>query len=167
MDTDTLLEQADQLTIRFFDWITSPAFYAQIGFVIIAIILAYSFAVFLRRNAIILREAPSAGPLLFVRSWVYQIRDLLFPLFVVIFLSISIQLSTLYVQDSLVVRVSEGLAVVPNTPATDLTGHPSISIPCGEVENLPVGLMLVGRHFEEKLVYKAAYAFEQSESNFN
>jgi Asp-tRNA(Asn)/Glu-tRNA(Gln) amidotransferase A subunit family amidase len=24
---------------------------------------------------------------------------------------------------------------------------------------------LVGRHFEEKLVYKAAYAFEQSESN--
>jgi amidase len=61
--------------------------------------------------------------------------------------------------------VSRALEMVPNTPATDLTGHPSISIPCGEVDNLPVGLMLVGRHFEEKLVYKAAYAFEQSESN--
>jgi amidase len=61
--------------------------------------------------------------------------------------------------------VSRALEMVPNTPATDLTGHPSISIPCGEVENLPVGLMLVGRPFEEKLVYKAAHAFEQSESN--
>ena len=61
--------------------------------------------------------------------------------------------------------VSRALEMVPNTPATDLTGHPSISIPCGEVDNLPVGLMLVGRHFEEKLVYKAAYAFEQSEIN--
>jgi amidase len=58
--------------------------------------------------------------------------------------------------------VSRSLEMVPNTPATDLTGHPSISIPCGMVDGLPVGLMLVGRYFEEQTIYRAAYAFEQS-----
>ena len=42
------------------------------------------------------------------------------------------------------------------------TGHPSISIPCGSSEGLPVGLMLTGRHFEEALLYRAAHAFEQA-----
>ena len=61
--------------------------------------------------------------------------------------------------------VSRSLEMVPNTPATDLTGHPSISIPCGMVDGLPVGLMLVGRYFEEKTIYRAAYAFEQSKTD--
>ena len=42
------------------------------------------------------------------------------------------------------------------------TGHPAISIPCGRIDGLPVGLMLVGRYFSEKTIYRAAYAFEQS-----
>ena len=42
------------------------------------------------------------------------------------------------------------------------TGHPAISVPCGRSENLPVGLMLVGRHWDEGTIYRAAYAIEQS-----
>ena len=42
------------------------------------------------------------------------------------------------------------------------TGHPALSLPCGRVGDLPVGLMLVGRHWEEGEIYRAAYAFEQS-----
>ena len=30
------------------------------------------------------------------------------------------------------------------------------------VDGLPVGLMLVGRHFDEETIYRAAYAFEQA-----
>jgi aspartyl-tRNA(Asn)/glutamyl-tRNA(Gln) amidotransferase subunit A len=45
----------------------------------------------------------------------------------------------------------------------DLTGQPAISIPCAFTdERLPVGLMLVGRRFDEATVLRAAHAFEQA-----
>ena len=55
------------------------------------------------------------------------------------------------------------LAFAPaaNTMPFDLTHHPAMSIPCGMSGGLPIGLMLVGRHFEESAIYRAAYAFEQ------
>jgi amidase len=31
------------------------------------------------------------------------------------------------------------------------------------VDGLPVGMMLAGRHYAEETLYRAAYAFEQSE----
>ena len=49
-----------------------------------------------------------------------------------------------------------------NTCQFNATGHPAISIPCGQVDGLPVGLMLVGRHHAEQTIYRAAHAFEQS-----
>ena len=49
-----------------------------------------------------------------------------------------------------------------NTCQFNATGHPAISIPCGRIDGLPVGLMLVGRYFAEKTLYQAAHAFEQS-----
>jgi amidase len=49
-----------------------------------------------------------------------------------------------------------------NTAQFDLTGHPALSVPCGEVDGLPVGMMLVGRHFDEGTLYRAAHAYEQS-----
>ena len=43
------------------------------------------------------------------------------------------------------------------------TGSRTISIPCGLGEGeRPIGLMLVGRHFEETTIYRAAHAYEQS-----
>ena len=49
-----------------------------------------------------------------------------------------------------------------NTCQFNATGHPAISIPCGRVDGLPVGLMLVGRYHAEQTIYRAAHAFEQS-----
>ena len=49
-----------------------------------------------------------------------------------------------------------------NTCPTDVSHHPAISIPCGRSDGLPVGLMLIGRHFDEATIYRAAYAFEQT-----
>lgn len=51
---------------------------------------------------------------------------------------------------------------VPNTCPFNATGHPSMSIPCGKVDGLPVGMMLTGKHYEEATIYRAAYAFEQA-----
>ena len=49
-----------------------------------------------------------------------------------------------------------------NTAVFDATGHPALTIPCGLSDGLPVGLMLVGRHFDEATIYRAANAYEQS-----
>ena len=54
------------------------------------------------------------------------------------------------------------LNAIFNTCQFDATGHPAMSIPCGERDGLPIGLMLVGKHFDEPTIYRAAHAFEQS-----
>ena len=46
------------------------------------------------------------------------------------------------------------------TPAS-LAGIPAISVPCGEVDKLPVGLQVMGRQFDEKTILRVAYAYEQ------
>jgi amidase len=56
--------------------------------------------------------------------------------------------------------IQRAFEVVPNTAPFDATHHPAISLPCGQVDGLPVGLMLVGRLFDEETIYRAAAAFE-------
>ena len=47
-----------------------------------------------------------------------------------------------------------------NTSAFNMTGHPSVSVPAGSVADLPVGLMLTGRAFDDATVLNAAHAVE-------
>jgi amidase len=47
-----------------------------------------------------------------------------------------------------------------NTAPFNVTEHPAITVPCGTYETLPLGMMLVGRHFEERTLLRAAHAFE-------
>ncbi|MCB9491345.1 MAG: amidase [Dehalococcoidia bacterium] len=49
-----------------------------------------------------------------------------------------------------------------NTKPTNYTGHPAIAIPCGKIDGLPTSLQLVGRHFEDGTLLRAAYAFQQA-----
>ncbi|MGL4522134.1 MAG: amidase family protein, partial [Bacilli bacterium] len=43
----------------------------------------------------------------------------------------------------------------------NLAGVPAISVPCGFANGLPVGLQIIGKHFDESTVYKVAHAYEQ------
>jgi amidase len=56
--------------------------------------------------------------------------------------------------------IERGFEMIPNTAPFDCTHHPAMSLPCGQVDGLPVGLMLVGRRFAEETIYQAAAAFE-------
>jgi amidase len=49
-----------------------------------------------------------------------------------------------------------------NTCPFNVTGHPAISVPCGMEDGRPIGVMLVGRMYDESTVYSAAAAFERS-----
>ena len=42
-----------------------------------------------------------------------------------------------------------GFEMLPNTCPFDVTGHPAMNIPCGMSDGLPVGMMLVGKHYAE------------------
>ena len=49
------------------------------------------------------------------------------------------------------------------TITQSLAGVPAISIPCGKnSENMPVGMQLVGNHFQESLLLNVAYHFEKT-----
>ena len=50
------------------------------------------------------------------------------------------------------------------TISVNLAGVPAMSIPSGfsEETGLPFGLQLIGKHFDEETIFKAAYAFEQA-----
>ncbi len=49
------------------------------------------------------------------------------------------------------------------TISVNLAGVPGISIPCGfTTNNLPIGLQIIGKHFDEESVLKVAYTYEQA-----
>src|SRR5438094_859457 len=49
------------------------------------------------------------------------------------------------------------------TVTADLAGIPGISVPCGETrENLPIGLQILGKHFDEATILRVAHAYELS-----
>jgi len=48
-----------------------------------------------------------------------------------------------------------------NAAPFNATHHPALSLPCGATNGLPIGLMLVGRHFDEATVLRAAHAYQQ------
>jgi aspartyl-tRNA(Asn)/glutamyl-tRNA(Gln) amidotransferase subunit A len=47
------------------------------------------------------------------------------------------------------------------TVAPNLAGIPMISVPCGSVNGLPVGLHIIGDHLQEKRIIQVAHAFEE------
>jgi amidase len=57
--------------------------------------------------------------------------------------------------------LQRGFEMLANTAQFDCTHHPAMSLPCGMVDGLPVGMMLVAKDFDEETIYRAAAAFER------
>lgn len=53
------------------------------------------------------------------------------------------------------------LSMINNTCPFDVTGHPALNIPIGKSNGLPVGMQLVGRHFEEDKILKIANSLQK------
>ena len=47
------------------------------------------------------------------------------------------------------------------TISTNLAGLPGMSLPCGMVDNKPVGLQIIGNYFDESSMLNAAHQFQQ------
>jgi len=64
-------------------------------------------------------------------------------------------------EQSMVDFVLRGWGVLGNTSAANLTGHPAISLPLGSAGRLPVGVMAMGRHFDDGLLLQLAATCER------
>jgi amidase len=49
-----------------------------------------------------------------------------------------------------------------NTAPFNVTGHPALSVPCAKSNGLPVGMMMVGKHFNDATLLRAVDAFERA-----
>jgi aspartyl-tRNA(Asn)/glutamyl-tRNA(Gln) amidotransferase subunit A len=49
----------------------------------------------------------------------------------------------------------------PSVTMTNFTGHPSLTMNAGFVDDLPVGLMVTGRYYEESTLLRIGWAFQQ------
>jgi amidase len=58
--------------------------------------------------------------------------------------------------------IQRAFEMVPNTAPFNASGHPAMSLPCGMSDGLPIGLMLIGKYFDESTIYRAASAFEDA-----
>ncbi|MGW5649455.1 amidase [Saccharopolyspora sp. NPDC003752] len=56
--------------------------------------------------------------------------------------------------------VRRSFEMIGNVAPFDATGHPALSLPCGSGDGLPIGMMLIGRHWDEATLYRVAHAYE-------
>jgi amidase len=57
--------------------------------------------------------------------------------------------------------IGRAFEMVLNTAPFDVSGHPAISVPCQPAGSLPIGMMIVGRHFADAAVLRVAAAVEE------
>ncbi len=94
-------------------WAISPQFYAQVGAIIAAVVLARIAAGQLRKRFAVFREPP-ADDHKFARwlNMAYGLRDLLFPAVAVVLLAVAIQVCLAAVGSAWLIRIAQSLAVV-------------------------------------------------------
>jgi len=94
-------------------WAISPQFYAQVGAIIAAVVLACIAAGQLRKRVAVFREPP-ADDHKFARwlNMAYGLRDLLFPAVAVVLLAVAIQVCLATVGSAWLIRIAQSLAVV-------------------------------------------------------
>jgi len=62
-------------------------------------------------------------------------------------------------------KMSDPLTMYANdilTIPVNLAGVPGLSVPCGFSKGLPIGLQIIGKHFDEATVLRVGHAFEQA-----
>ena len=112
MDFEHIKAQLELYTQKLFYLSVDPLFYSQCAMIIIAVIAAYGFTSFLKKNIPDLRQVPESGNLLALRIKINSIGDLLFPIFNIFFLAVVADLSLSIINYNWLILIAQGLAVV-------------------------------------------------------
>ena len=77
-ETESVIQFFEEFTTQLIEFSTSPAVYAQLGMILLAIIIAFSLSAFLTRTSPILKAEPKKGALLHCSANSATLRCILF-----------------------------------------------------------------------------------------
>ncbi len=104
--------KSQQLLAQIVEWAQSPQFYAQLGLIIAAVIFAFLAAKVVGKNFKPRSQPPQPGSMSKWRGFLYKLRGVLFSLFALVFLGLATALSEATVQQSWLIKIAQGLAVI-------------------------------------------------------
>lgn len=102
----------DQFLTTTMHWLSSPKFYSQIGLILLALLIAFPLAKFLKSRSPLLRQTPTDGAMINLRQGIYRLRDLVLPLMMILSLSIAADIGQALIAQSWLIRISLSLAVI-------------------------------------------------------
>jgi small-conductance mechanosensitive channel len=94
------------------DWATSPLFYSQLAGIVLAVVLAFIVAAVVRARVPAFAVEPTRGVLIELRSFVFRLGPLIFPVLNILLLGVAIQVAQSYETQSWFIRLAQGAAVV-------------------------------------------------------
>lgn len=112
MEMDNYKNYIEQFLTNALHSLSSPNFYSQIGLVLLALLVAFALARFLKSRSPILKQAPVDGPALHLRQGIYRLRELVLPLMMVLALSVSVDAAQVLIGQSWLVKISLSFAVI-------------------------------------------------------
>ena len=111
-DSAALVDFMDEAWQATANWATSPQFYAQIGAIGCAVLLAFLLAAVIRRSVPIFAREPAGNRFSGVTSFFYRLRVFVFPLLNIFFLEIAITLGDSIWQQAWLIRLAQSTAVI-------------------------------------------------------
>ena len=104
--------QAQEILIQVVEWAQSPKFYAQVGIIIAAIFVAFIASKIVGKYLRAPSDPVQPGSMGKMREFFFKLKRILFPLFAVLFLGVGAELANTLVEQSWLVQITRGLAVV-------------------------------------------------------
>ncbi len=104
--------QAQEIFMQIVEWAQSPKFYAQIGIIIGVVIVAWFASKVVGKYLNAPSDPIQPGSMGRMREFLYRLKGILFPLFAVLFFGVGVELSNSLVEQSWLIKIVRGLAVV-------------------------------------------------------
>ncbi|MDW3096457.1 MAG: mechanosensitive ion channel [Gammaproteobacteria bacterium] len=112
IDYEDLKMQGMEFIQQVIEWAQSPKFYAQLGIIVAAIVIALFASKLIGKYLKAPSVPPQAGSMSKWRDLFFRLKGVLFPLFLLLFLGIGVEIVAASVQQSWLVRIAQSLAVV-------------------------------------------------------
>ena len=112
IDLEDIQSQATEIIQTIIEWAQSPQFYAQIAFIAGAIFFAFVASKIVGKYLRPPADPVQPGSMGKVREFLFKLKGVLFSLFTVLFLGVGVELADSLVEQSWLIRIMRGLAVV-------------------------------------------------------
>jgi len=156
-----LIELSEAIWRETLTLLGSLDFYAQIGVVAVALLLAWMLAIYLGKHVKIFRDEPQRGVLYETRLTIHRLGALLLPVSVAVLLGFATPISTAIIGEAWLVRGAQGLAFVflVYSLARHFIKNPTVALILKWV-GLPVAMLYIVDLLDDVILYLDGIAIE-------